>query len=78
METQLEAHSLISFLVCCLGVTFEQRLRAVAPGLTRRQALAQPAGVHILDVLMPTTQGRGVGLSRQMQPDAVQVVLRRW
>ncbi|MBI5383069.1 MAG: hypothetical protein HZA90_00125 [Verrucomicrobia bacterium] len=51
-------------------MTLKQRLSALAPGLTPRQALDQLAGVQMLDVVMPTTDGRTLVLSRYTQPDA--------
>ncbi len=60
----------MSFLASCLWVTLKQRLTALAPGLTPRQALAQLAGVQMLDVVMPTTDGRTLVLSRYTQPEA--------
>jgi len=42
----------------------------LAPGLTPRQALDALAGVQMLDVVMPTTDGRQLTLSRHTQPEA--------
>jgi hypothetical protein len=50
----------------------------LAPGLTPRQALDQLAGVQMLDVQIPTTDGRLLQLTRYTQPDvAVQLLLQR-
>ena len=70
VEQRVEAHIFVSFLAYCLWVTLQQRLRALAPGLTPRQALDQLAGVQMLDVVMPTTDGRTLVLSRHTQPEA--------
>lgn len=70
LEGRVEAHIFVSFLAYCLWVTLRQRLRALAPGLTPRQALDPLAGVQMLDVVMPTTDGRTLVLSRHTQPDA--------
>ena len=51
-------------------MTLKQRLSALAPGLTPRQALDQLGGVQMLDVVMPTTDGRTLVLSRYTQPEA--------
>jgi len=69
LEGRVEAHIFVSFLAYCLWVTLKQRLTALAPGLTPRQALDQLAGVQMLDVVMPTTDGRTLVLSRYTQPD---------
>ena len=39
VEARVEAHIFVSFLAYCLWVTLKQRLQALAPGLTPRQAL---------------------------------------
>ena len=70
LAARVEAHIFVSFLAYCLWVTLKQRLRALAPGLTPRQALDQLAGVQMLDVELPTTDGRTLTLSRYTQPEA--------
>ncbi len=66
----MEAHLFVSFLACCLWVTLKQRQRALAPGLTPRQALDQLASVQMLDMVLPTTDGRTLVLRLYRQPDA--------
>jgi transposase len=70
LEARVEAHIFVSFLAYCLWGTLKQRLRPLAPGLTPRQALDQLAGLQMLDVVMPTTDGRTLVLSRYTQPEA--------
>ena len=70
LAARVEAPIFVSFLAYCLWVTLKQRLRALAPGLTPRQALDQLAGVQMLDVELPTTDGRTLTLSRYTQPEA--------
>lgn len=77
-EARVEAHILVCFQAYCLWVTLQQRLRPLAPGLTPRQALEQLSGVQMLDVEIPTTDGRWLQLTRYTQPDkAVQLLLQR-
>jgi len=77
-ESRVEAHIFVCFQAYCLWVTLQQRLRPLAPGLTPRQALEQLAGVQMLDVEIPTTDGRLLQLTRYTQPDkAVQLLLQR-
>jgi len=78
LEGRVEAHIFVSFLAYCLWVTLKQRLAALAPGLTPRSALDQLAGVQMLDVVMPTTDGRRLVLSRYTQPEVgVRLLLQR-
>ena len=77
-DTRVEAHILVCFQAYCLWVTLQERLRPLAPGLTPRQALDQLAGIQMLDVELPTTDGRKLTLSRYTQPDqAAQLLLQR-
>jgi len=78
VETRVEAHIFVSFLAYCLWVTLKQRLQALAPGLTPRQTLDALAGVQMLDVVMPTTCGRQLTLSRHTQPEpSVRLLLQQ-
>jgi hypothetical protein len=59
-----------------LHVTLQQRLRALAPGLTPRAVLETLPGVQLLDLEVPTTEGRWLVMSRYTQPaKAVALVL---
>lgn len=68
-EHRIEAHIFLSFLAYCLHVTLRARLRPLAPGLTPRAVLEKFSGIQMLDVLVPTTDGRNLELSRYTQPD---------
>jgi hypothetical protein len=59
----------VSFLAYCLHVTLSQRLRSLAPGLTARSALEKFAAVQMIDVRLPTTDGRELILTRYTQPE---------
>jgi hypothetical protein len=76
VERRVDAHIFVSFLAYCLHVTLRERLRALAPGLTPRAVLETLAGVQMLDLELPTTDGRWLMLSRHTQPaPAVALVL---
>ena len=47
----------------------QRRLRALAPGLTARSALEKFAAVQMIDVHLPTTDGRELVLTRYTQPE---------
>jgi hypothetical protein len=77
-DMRIEAHILVAFLAYCLQVTLKQRLRALAPGLTPRSVLEKMAAIQMVDVHLPTTDGRTIILSRQTEPEPDQaLVLRR-
>ena len=74
-DARIEAHIFIAFLAYCLQVTLKQRLRSRAPGLTPRSVLDKMAAIQIVDVHLPTTDGRTVILSRYTEPEPDQVLL---
>ncbi len=59
----------------CLQVTLKHRLRALAPGLTPRAVLEKFAAMQMVDVHLPTTDGRYLILPRYTQPDPDQRLL---
>ena len=68
-EHRIEAHIFIAFFAYCLQVTLQRRLHALAPGLTARSALEKFAAVQMIDVHLPTTDGRQLLLTRYTQPE---------
>src|SRR3984885_12016749 len=68
LERRIEAHIFIAFLAYCLQITLTRRLYALAPGLTARSALEKFAAVQMIDVHLPTTDGREIVLTRYTQP----------
>ena len=77
-ERRVEAHIFIAFLAYCLQVTLQRRLHALAPGLTARSALEKFAAVQMIDVHLPTTDGRELLLTRYTQPEPeLQLLIRR-
>jgi transposase len=68
-EARIEAHIFIAFLSYCLHVTLAQQLRPHAPGLTPRSVLEKFAAVQMIDVEIPTTDGRTITLTRHTEPE---------
>ena len=68
-EHRVEAHIFIAFLAYCLQITLQRRLHALAPGLTARSALEKFSAVQMIDVHLPTTDGRELLLTRYTQPE---------
>jgi transposase len=67
--TRIEAHIFIAFLAYCLHVTLGRRLHALAPGLTPRRAIEKFAAVQMIDLHIPTTDGRELLLTRYTEPE---------
>ncbi len=75
-QDRVEAHIFVAFLAYCLHVTLRRWLRGLAPGLTPRSVLEKFAAVQMIDVHLPTTDGRHVILPRYTQPEReLQVLL---
>ena len=68
-EARIEAHVFIAFLAYCLHVTLARRLHALAPGLTPRSVLEKFAAMQMIDVHLPTTDGRELVLTRYTEPE---------
>jgi hypothetical protein len=69
LEQRVEAHTFVAFLGYCLVATLRQRLRVHAPGLTPKAVLEKLATIQMLDVWLPTTDGRWLVLPRYTQPE---------
>ena len=69
-DKRIEAHIFIAFIAYCLHVTLKQRTRSCAPGLTPPAVLEKFATMQMVDVHLPTTDGRQLVLPRYTQPDS--------
>ncbi len=69
LDHRIEAHIFVAFIAYCLQVTLKQRSRSLASGLTPRAVLEKFAAVQMVDVHLPTTDGRYLILSRYTQPE---------
>ena len=82
-ESRIEAHVFIApvtapcvtlphphpFLAYCLHATLTQQRRPHARGLSARSVLEKFAAVQMIDVRIPTTDGREVVLTRYTEPE---------
>jgi transposase len=68
-EDRADAHILIAFLAYCLQVTLKNRLMAYAPGLTPAAVLDKLAAIQLIDVHIPTSDGRCLIMPRYTQPE---------
>ena len=75
LEHRVEAHIMVAFLAYCLTVTLKNRLQALAPGLTPKAVLEKLAAIQMLDVWLPTSDGRWLVMPRYTQPEAEQEIL---
>ena len=75
LEGRIDAHIFVAFMAYCLHVTVRARLKPLAAGFTARAVLDTFAGMHMLDVHFPSTNGRTVILSRYTEPNPDQQLL---
>lgn len=68
-DERIEAHIFVAFMAYCLLVTLKHRARQLAPGLTPRSILEKFSTLQMVDVHLPTTDGRYLILPRYTQPD---------
>lgn len=66
---RIEAHLFVSFLAYCLMTTLRQMLKGSGSGLMPRVVIEKLATIQMLDVRLPTTDGRELLLVRHTEPD---------
>ncbi len=69
-STARGAHILVAFLGYCLAVTLRLKLRSDRPGLTPQAVLQSLAAIQMVDVEVPTADGRTLLLRRHTEPEA--------
>ena len=68
VEDRIEALIFVSFIACCLLVTLKKVARPRAGGLTPRAIIEAFGTIRMVDVHLPTADGRHLGLPRHTQP----------
>ena len=74
-EDRIEAHIFVAFIAYCLHVTLKNLARSRAPGLTPRAILEKFSTMQLVDVHVPTTDGRHLVLPRRTDPTRDQQLL---
>jgi len=72
VELRVEGHIMVAFLGYSLLASLRMKLQYAAPGLTPRALLEKLAGIRMVDVCIPTTDGRLLVMPRYIEPDAAQ------
>jgi len=72
LQSRVEAHILVGFLGYCLLASLRMKLRPAAAGLTVRAVLEKLADIRMVDVCIPTTDGRLLVMPRYIEPEAEQ------
>jgi hypothetical protein len=74
-EQRVEAHILVAFLGYCLSASLRMRLQKHASGLTPREVLRVLGEIRMVDVCIPTTDGRLLIMPRHTEPEAQQLMV---
>src|SRR5690606_9793218 len=74
-DARIEAHIVVCLLAYCLQVTLKNMAKGQATGLTPRAIIEQIAQMQMIDVHLPTTDGRTILLERYTEPDKATALL---
>ncbi len=75
IESRVEAHIFVAFLAYCLTVTLRMKLNSAAPGLTPREVLRSLAAIQLVDLHIPTKDGRELIMPRYTEPETQQEMI---
>ena len=75
IERRVEAHILVAFLGYCLTMTLRMKLSRAAPGLTPRAVLQSLSAIQMLEVHVPTSDGRTLVMPRYTEPEEAQKLI---
>jgi transposase len=75
VQPRVEAHIFIAFMGYCLLAALRKHLAPLAPGLTPKAVLEQLASIQMLEVCLPTTDGRWLIMPRHTEPEPEQRML---
>lgn len=75
VQPRVEAHIFVAFMGYCLMATLRKHLEPSAPGLSPRAVLEQLASIQMVDVCLPTSDGRWLVMPRHTEPEAEQLML---
>jgi transposase len=75
LQSRVEAHILVAFLGYCLSSSLRMKLIKAAPGLTPRSALQSLSSIQMLEVQVPTSDGRTLVMPRYTEPETQQKMI---
>jgi transposase len=75
IEARVEAHILVAFLGYALLANLRMKLQYAAPGLTPRAVLDKMSAIRLVDVCIPTTDGRLLVMPRYIEPETDQLLV---
>ena len=75
VQHRVEAHLFVAFMGYCLLAALRKHIEPAAPGLSPKAVLEQLGAIKMVDVCLPTTDGRWLIMSRHTEPEPEQSML---
>ena len=75
VQPRVEAHLLVAFMGYCLMAALRKHVEHAAPGLSPRAVLEELASIQMVDVCLPTSDGRWLVMPRHTEPEPEQRML---
>jgi hypothetical protein len=75
LQHRVEAHLFVAFMGYCLLAALRKHIEPAAPGLSPRAVLEQLGAIKMVDVCLPTGDGRWLIMPRYTEPEAEQSML---
>jgi transposase len=75
VQPRVEAHIFVAFMGYCLVAALRKHLEPSAPGLSPKAVLEQLAAIQMVDVCLPTSDGRWLIMPRYTEPEPEQLML---
>jgi transposase len=75
VQPRVEAHIFVAFMAYCLMAALRKHLEWAAPGLSPKATLEQLGAIKMVDVCLPTSDGRWLIMPRYTEPEPEQSML---
>jgi transposase len=75
VQPRVEAHLFVAFMGYCLMAALRKHLEPTAPGLSPKAVLEQLGAIKMVDVCLPTRDGRWLIMPRHTEPEPEQQML---
>jgi transposase len=75
LQPRVEAHLFVAFMGYCLMAALRKHLESAAPGLSPKAVLEQLGAIKMVDVCLPTSDGRWLIMPRHTEPEPEQLML---
>jgi hypothetical protein len=75
VQPRVEAHIFVAFMGYCLMAALRKHIEPAAPGLSPTAVLEQLGAIKMVDVCLPTSDGRWLIMPRHTEPEPEQLML---